>query len=446
MSATLPPVTLPTTAPAATALSTEEKYARYVNTSFLKRLQPVVVERALGARIEGTDGVSYIDCYAGIAVVNTGHCNPAVAEAAKAQIDKSIHMCSYVYYNQPMGDLAEKVAEITPGRLRKSFFGNSGAEAVEGALRLARRATGRHEFVALETSFHGRTHGALSVTGNSGRKKGAGPLMSGVHFMPAPYCYRCPFNTTPDKCQRECAGASLERLLMFQTQGDVAGYLAEPVLGEGGIVVPPADYFHIIKQVLDKHGILFLCDEVQTGFARTGKMFAIEHFGVEPDIMTMAKGIADGFPLGCFIARPEVADTFQPGDHLSTFGGNPVSCAAAVANIDYIEGHDLCAESARKGDHALGRLRAMAASHPMIGDVRGLGLMIGIELVKDRTTKEPAGAEAGRIQDIMREHGVLIGVGGVFGNVVRFQPPLVITDADLDQAIDIFERALTAVA
>lgn len=423
-------------------LTTEEKYEKYVNTSFVKKIQPVVVDTAKGSYITAANGKRYLDCFAGISVVNAGHCNEEVIAAAKAQMDKVVHMCSYVYYNEPMADLAEKFAEITPGRLQKSFFSNSGAEAIEGAMRLARQFTKKTGFLALEGSFHGRTNATLSVTGNSARKKGGGPYMAGVYFAPTPYCYRCPFNTTPDKCQRECATA-VERILLLHTWKDVAAFIAEPVQGEGGIVAPPDDYFKIVKEILDKEGILFIADEVQSGFGRTGKMFAIEHYGVEPDILTSAKGIADGFPLACFIARPDVADSFTPGDHLSTFGGNPISCAASLANIEYFEKTNLAEQSAKKGDYVMGKLRELAEKHPLIGDVRGRGLMVGIELVKDRKTKEPAAAEAGKVQDLMREAGVLVGVGGSYGNVIRFQPPLVITEAELNQAVEVLGKALS---
>ncbi|MBX7246046.1 MAG: aspartate aminotransferase family protein [Candidatus Sumerlaeaceae bacterium] len=423
-------------------LTTEQKYEKYVNTSFVKKIQPVVVDTAKGTWITAADGKRYLDCFAGISVVNAGHCNEEVVSAAKAQMDKVVHMCSYVYYNEPMADLAEKFAEITPGRLQKSFFSNSGAEAIEGAMRLARQFTKKTGFLALEGSFHGRTNATLSVTGNSARKKGGGPYMAGVYFAPTPYCYRCPFNTTPDKCQRECATA-VERILLLHSWKDVAAFIAEPVQGEGGIVAPPEDYFKIVKEILDKEGILFICDEVQSGFGRTGKMFAIEHYGVEPDILTSAKGIADGFPLACFIARPDVADSFTPGDHLSTFGGNPISCAASLANIEVFEKTKLAEQSAKKGEFVMAKLRELADKHPLIGDVRGKGLMVGIELVKDRKTKEPAAAEAGKVQDLMRDAGVLIGVGGTYGNVIRFQPPLIISEDELTQAVEALGKALS---
>jgi 4-aminobutyrate aminotransferase/(S)-3-amino-2-methylpropionate transaminase len=238
----------------------------------------------------------------------------------------------------------------------------------------------------------------------------------------------------------------VEWAIDYQSSGDVAGFIAEPVMGEGGILVPPASYFQRVKEILDRHGILFIADEVQSGFGRTGTMFAVEHFGVDPDIMVLAKGIADGFPLSATIAPPEIADSLRPGEHLSTFGGNPVSCAAGIANIEVMLEERLPEAAARKGEHAMNRLRVMAERYPMIGEVRGLGLMIGVELVRDRVTKEPANSEAAAIRRLAREAGVLIGVGGQGGNVVRIQPPLVIEDAALDHALDVAEEALGMVS
>ena len=319
---------------------TIQKYKDYVMTGFMKSVVPIVIDKASGATVTDINGREYLDCFAGISVVNAGHCNPSVIAAAKAQMDKLVHCSSYIYHVQPVADLAEKLAHIAPRGLTKTFFGNGGAEAIEGAMKLARLYTGKHEFIALHASFHGRSWGALSVTGNMGRKKRGGPYAAGVTFAPAPYAYRSQWPNDPEECGRQCARA-IEDVIRFTTADDVAAFIAEPVMGEGGIIVPPANYFKEVKKVLDRHGILFIADEVQSGFARTGKMFAIEHYGVEPDILVTAKGIADGFPLSAFTTRPEIAAAYKPGDHLSTFGGNPVSCAAALANIEFMEQEDL---------------------------------------------------------------------------------------------------------
>lgn len=415
------------------------KYNQYVITSFVKSMQPITVARARGAVVTDIAGREYIDCFAGISVVNAGHCHPAVVTAAKDQIDKLIHCCSYVYYVEAVANLAEKMAAITPGRLKKTFFANSGAEAIEGALKLAKLYTGKHEIVALQGGFHGRTWGALSVTGNSGRKRRGGPYAPGVAFAPTPDTFRSHATAT------EGWARSLEEIIRLSTSNDVAAFIAEPVLGEGGIIVPPMDYFREVKKVLDRHDILLIIDEVQSGFGRTGKMFAIEHYGVEPDILVTAKGIADGFPLGAFTTRDEIAAAFQPGDHLSTFGGNPVSCAAALANIRVIEEEKLCEGARQKGEDARGVLKRMLKSTSAQSNVRGLGLMIGIELVKDDDlTPAPDRAEA--IKERCREKGVLVGVGGIYGNVVRIQPPLVISKEQLDQALHFVEEALEETA
>ncbi|OGS37471.1 MAG: aminotransferase [Elusimicrobia bacterium RIFOXYB2_FULL_49_7] len=417
-----------------------QKYKEYVNTAFVNAVEPIVVECAQGATVYDESGKAYLDCFSGISVVNAGHGNPGVIEAAKAQMEKLIHCGSYVYHVKAVADLAERLAAITPGRLRKSFFANSGAEAVEGAMRLAKQYTGKQEAVALTASFHGRTNGTLSVTGMAGRKKKGGPYLPGIAFAPHPYCYRCPFKqTSPEKCGLLCADY-LEEVIRYQTSDNVAFFIAEPVMGEGGIIVPPAGYFKRVKEILDAHGILFIADEVQSGFCRTGKMFAIEHGGVEPDLMAMAKGIADGFPLSAFIAPKEIADAFKPGDHLSTFGGNPVSCAAALANIQYLLKANLAAESARKGQWLMESLRGLCPSNAVFGEVRGQGLMIGIEVVKSLSSKEPAPDRAGALRASLLEKGILIGLGGTFNNVLRIQPPLVISDEELNRFVEILEQ------
>ncbi len=423
-------------------MDTVEKYAKYVNTAMVARVEPVVVERARGATYVDVSGKQYIDCFSGIAVTNAGHCHPKVIEAAKVQMEKLVHCCSYVYYSQPTADLAEKLAHITPGRLQKTFFGNGGAEAIEGALRLAKQFTGRTELVGLQGSFHGRSYATLSVTGNCGRKRRGGPYMVGCTFLPAPYCYRCFYELQYPSCRLRCARA-LEEILLYNTYDSVAAFIAEPIMGEGGIIVPPEEFFLEVDKILKKHDILFICDEVQTGFGRTGRMFGVEHYGVEPDIMAMAKGIADGFPLSGFIARQEVADSFKPGDHLSTFGGNPVSCAAALANIRVLEEERLVEASAEKGAWFVERLQDLASRHRIIGDVRGKGLMIGVELVKDPISKEPAAEEGRSLRQACLERGVLLGLGGTFGNVLRIQPPLVIEKAQMEEVVKVLGEALS---
>jgi 4-aminobutyrate aminotransferase len=421
-------------------MGTKELYDDYLITGMVDGFEPVEVVQAAQCTLTGADGRAYLDCFSGIAVVNAGHGHPRVLAAARAQMEQVVHCGTYLYYSPPAGALARRLAEVTPGRLQKSFFCNSGAEAIEGALRLAKQCTGRREMVALNMGFHGRTAATLAITGNRGRKRGNGPYLSGVAFAPAPYCYRCPLRQRYPGCGLACA-EYLDEVLRCQTSGDVAVFVAEPVLGEGGIIVPPPGYLAAAVARIRLDGALFLADEVQSGFCRTGRMFASEHHGVEPDLMAMAKGIADGFPLGAFIARAEVAAAFKPGDHLSTFGGNPVSCAAALANLDVLQEEDLAGQAERRGTQIRRRLEAFQERHPLIGEVRGLGLMIGVELVEDRQLT-PAAAAARRIRAVCREQGVLIGLGGMFGNVLRLQPPLVLTSAEADRACDVLEWAI----
>jgi len=421
-------------------MNTVEKYDNYVNISMVAAVQPVVFDRAKGALVYDEDGRRYIDCFAGISVTAAGHSNREIIEAAKAQLDKYVHCCSYVYYNKTMADLAERLAQITPGRLKKTFFVNSGAEAMEGAMRMAKTYTRKHEFIALQASFHGRSYATLSITGNMERKTRGGPYMVGCSFAPPPYCYRCTFNLKPETCGMRCA-EYIEDIIKFNTYNDVTAFIIEPVMGEGGLIVPPEPYFKSVKEVLDRHDILLFVDEVQSGFCRTGKMFAIDHYGVEPDIMVMAKGIANGFPLSAFIARDEIADVFRPGEHLTTFGGNPVSCAASLANINFLERERIAEKVTEKGKILLERLGRMKEKYPIIGDVRGKGLMIGLELVKDNA-KTPAVEETKAVRKSCLEKGLLIGAGGIWANVLRIQPPLVITDEELDEALASIERSL----
>ncbi|MFQ5876560.1 MAG: aspartate aminotransferase family protein [Acidobacteriota bacterium] len=427
-------------------MDTIEKYRRYVCTSFLEKVQPIVIERGEGARVYDETGREFLDLFSGISVVNAGHGRPEIIEAAASQLRRLVHCNSYLYHNSPTADFAEALASIMPGGdLRVSFFANSGAEAIEGALRVAKQFTGRSEIVALEMSFHGRTVGTLSVTGNRGRKKGGGPYLPGVAFAAVPYTYRSPYGDDPATVARECA-RDVERAIDMRTSGQVAAFLAEPVLGEGGIIVPPPDYFRLVKEILDERGILFICDEVQSGFGRTGRMLAIEHYGVIPDIVVTAKGIANGFPLSAFTMREEIAGAFTPGDHLSTFGGNPISCAAALANLKVFEREGLARLAEAKGRRLLEGLSGLASRHPMVGEVRGLGLMVGVELVSDRAARTPAAAAAVAVQERLLEEGFLIGVGGFYGNTLRIQPPLVIGEADLDRTADALDRALGQVA
>lgn len=420
-------------------MNSYDKYKKYVNTFGSSPVQNIDIDHAKNATYYTKDGSRYIDCFSGVSVTNAGHGQEEILNAAKNQIDRMVHCGSYLYPVDVVADLAEKLAEITPGDLQMSFFGNSGAEAIEGAMRLAKKYTHKSEIISLSYSFHGRTLGTLGITGNSGRKRGAAPFAPGVSFCPVPYHFRSVIkNASPEAYTQFCVDY-LEEIIKLHTSDNISFFIAEPVLGEGGIIVPPFDFYKRIKEVLDHHNILFIVDEVQTGFGRTGKMFGIEHYGVIPDIMVMAKGIANGFPLSCFITREEIAQAFKPGDHFSTFGANPVSCAASLATIDFMIDKDLPAAAAKKGQFLQDAFKE-CADNKLIGEVRGLGLMIGVELVKD-AEKNPAPEEAKKIKKMFFDEGILIGIGGFYGNVMRFQPPLTIDENDLDKIVEVFHAA-----
>jgi 4-aminobutyrate aminotransferase len=403
---------------------------------------PLVVARGEGAMIEDVDGNRFLDCNAGIAVVAAGHCHPRIVAAIREQAGKLIHMSGTDFYYENMVELAEKLAALAPlGAVQKRvYFGNSGTEAVEAALKMARYHTGRGQFVAFFGAFHGRTMGSLALTGSKSiQKKGFFPIVQGAHHVPYAYCYRCAYGKTPDSCSVECVQA-IENTLFRHTlpSEEVAAIVVEPVQGEGGYVVPPQKFFDELRRLADKHGILLIFDEIQCGMGRTGKMFAAEHFGVSPDIMTVAKGIASGMPLGATIARAEVMN-WKPGAHASTFGGNPVCVAAALATIELLE-QELIDNAARVGAHMLGRLGDLPKLFPIVGDVRGLGLMIGIEMVRDQATKERAPELRDLLEQLCFERGVL--VLGAGPNTLRICPPLVISKDQADFAVDTIEECL----
>lgn len=401
----------------------------------------VPVERASGCTLVDFDGNEYLDVFSGISVVNAGHGNDAVLEAATDQLETFVHGCSYVHPNRPVAELAGRIAEVTPGDLQKSFFCNSGTEAVEGAIKLARKYTGGTEVVALEMAFHGRTLGSLALTGNHAYKHGMTPALNDVVHAPAPYQYRSPYGDCSEAAFAERAAAELERVIETHTSSDLAAVVVEPVMGEGGIVVPPTGYLERVQEIAHDHGALLVADEVQSGYGRTGSFWACDHFDVEPDVLTQAKGIANGLPLGAFTASSEVADAFEAGDHLSTFGGNPVSCAAALATIDELEG-GLVGNAAEQGEWLATRFDALAEAFDVVGEARGLGLMRGIEFVDPADTgpmgvaPSPDPALATRVSERLRDAGVVVGVGGFYKNVLRFQPPLSITREELERAVD----------
>src|SRR5712691_12771511 len=405
---------------------------------------PLVIERGSGAMVEDVDGNVFLDCAAGIAVNSTGHSHPDVVRAITDQAQKFLHMSGTDFYYEPQVRLAEELAAMTPihGGVR-SFFGNSGTEAIEACLKLSRYATGRQNLIAFLGGFHGRSMGALSLTASKAiQRRGFGPMMAGVYHAPYPDRYRPPLGATAESCAAACIDYIEHQLLTHLVSPDeVAAIVVEPIQGEGGYIVAPDEFLQRLRELTMKHGILLVVDEVQSGMGRSGKMFAIEFTGVEPDMMSIAKGIASGLPLGVAVARAGLM-AWPPGAHASTFGGNPVSCAAALATIKLLK-DSLVANAAEVGAFLLDGVLALKDKHPMIGDVRGKGLMIGIELVKDRVTKARAVAERDAVVQACFYKGLLI--LGAGQNAVRFSPPLVLTREQADTAIRIFDEALTEV-
>jgi len=402
---------------------------------------PLVVSRGEGAIVEDVDGNRFLDFNAGIAVVSTGHCHPDVVAAIQNQAESLIHMSGTDFYYENMVELAEKLAAIAPGGVaRRVYFGNSGTEAVEAAMKLARYHTGRDKFIAFRGAFHGRTLGALSLTGSKVvQRKGFGPLVPGVFHAQFPDPYRCPAGITPEDHAVNCVRAIEEELFRTTLAAEeVAAIVVEPVQGEGGYVVPPKVFFEELERLARKHGILLVFDEIQSGMGRTGKMWAADHFTVTPDILTVAKGIASGLPLSAMVARAEVMN-WGPGAHASTFGGNPVAVAAALVTIELLE-RQLVANAARVGGHIMDRLRSWPGKFKNVGDVRGLGLMIGIEMVRDQATKERAPELRDRLVAMAFERGLL--VLGAGRNVLRLCPPLIITRDQADFAVDTLEECL----
>lgn len=404
--------------------------------------EPLALVRGEGMYVWDDAGNRYLDCFGGVLTVSVGHANPRVNEAIINQV-KTLQHTSTLYANQPQSDLAEKLYQITPGRLKKSFFTNSGTEADDTAITAAKLHTGRHEIVVLRHSYSGRSATALSAVGHSTWR----PLPSqvaGIVHARAPYCYRCPYKLSYPECGLLCA-EDIKDVIMTTTTGEIAAFMTEPILGVGGFIVPPPGYFERAVEITRQHGGLFIADEVQTGWGRTGdKWFGIEHWNVEPDIITSAKGMGNGVPIGMTTATPEVADSY-PGLTFSTFGGNPVSMAAALAVIRFIEEEDLKRNAATVGAYLRERLEQLKEKHPVIGDVRGMGLMQALELVKDRETKEPHPQAVLKVFEETKGRGVLIGKGGLYANVIRTGMPLIATKDNVDELVETLDAALAAV-
>jgi 4-aminobutyrate aminotransferase len=432
-----------TALPGPKAAALIERDAKVVSPSYT-RGYPLVIDHASGATVEDVDGNVFLDCAAGIAVNSTGHSHPDVVKAITDQAGRFLHMSGTDFYYEQQVRLAEEIAAIVPieGGV-KSFFGNSGTEAIEAAIKLARFATGRPSILAFLGGFHGRTMGALAVTASKPvQRRGFGPLMAGVYHAPYADCYRCPLGLKPETCAAECLDYIEHQLFVHLLSPDeVAAIVVEPIQGEGGYIVAPDQFLQRLRELTRTHGILLVVDEVQSGMGRTGKMFAIEHARVQPDVVAIAKGVASGMPLGVAAARSDLM-TWPPGAHASTFGGNPVSCAAALVTIKLLK-DQLIANAADVGGRLMAGLKALMDKHPLIGDVRGRGLMVGVELVRNRETKERAADERNAVVTAAFRRGLLI--LGAGKNSIRFSPPLVLTPDQADTAIGLFDQALTEV-
>jgi len=398
---------------------------------------PLAIDHGEGSYLYGTDGKKYLDFFGGILTVSVGHCNPKVVEKVNKQ-NKKLQHTSTLYPTENIVKLAEKMAQISPGKLQKSFFTSSGTEADETAVFLAQHYTGNQEVVALRHGYSGRSMLAMSLTAHSAWRHG-GTHIAGIKHAVNPYCYRCPLGLTYPNCELKCAH-DVEDLIQTTTCGQIAGFLAEPIQGVGGFITPPKEYFKEVVPIIHKYGGVFICDEVQTGFGRTGqKMFGIEHWGVEPDIMTCAKGMANGSPIGATIASAKIADSFT-GLSISTFGGNPVTMTAALATIQVIEEENLAENAHVVGGYLRAALEDLQKKYPSMGDVRGMGLMQAIEFVGEN--KKPDAALVGKLFEETKKEGVLIGKGGLYGNVVRISPALNVTRSEVNDFIRILDTAL----
>jgi 4-aminobutyrate aminotransferase len=434
---------LKTALPGPKAQAIIERDAKVVSPSYT-RDYPLVIARGEGAFVEDVDGNVFLDCTAGIAVTSTGHSHPDVVAAIVEQAGKFLHMSGTDFYYDLQARLGEELSAIAPmPGPHRTFFGNSGTEAIEAAIKLARYHTKRQNLIAFFGAFHGRTMGSLSLTASKPtQRKGFLPLVPGVFHVPYANCYRCPVNATPDTCAAECLRfLEQQTLVHLVSPEEVAAIVVEPIQGEGGYVVPPNVFHERLRELTTKHGMLLVVDEVQSGMGRTGKWFAIEHTGVQPDMVATAKGIASGLPLGVVIARSELM-SWPPGAHASTFGGNPVACAASMATIKLIR-EQLMKNAADIGAHLFAGVKELMKKHALIGDVRGRGLMIGVELVRDRQTKERATTERDRVVRECFTRGLL--VLGAGQNAIRLSPPLVLTMGQADTAVRILDEALTAI-
>jgi 4-aminobutyrate aminotransferase-like enzyme len=410
-----------------------KKYKKYILKNVV---EPIVPYEGEGAILKDLDGKEYLDFTTGYSVMALGYGNSLVKKKIIEQLTKLEHCCHYLFFSIQAANLAEKLCEITPGKLQKSFLCNSGSEAIEGAIRLARKYTGRHEIFALFRSHHGRTMGAASITGNYIEKRGMGPYLAGVHFLPPPYCFRCSLKQAYPECDIACA-EFMEEALKYSTCNDVACIVIEPIMMDV-VIVPPDGYLERVKRICEENDILFIADEVQSGLGRSGMMFAVEHWKIEPDLMALGKSLGGGLPLGAFIASERVAGAFEDMDFASSCGGNPLACVAGLEVINQLQ-NGLVKNSNVMGKYFIERLQELKDEHELIGEVRGRGLFIGLELIRDQKTKIPAIKEAERVKNLLREKGLLLIRNE---STFRILPPLTINRGDIDKAVDLIDDAL----
>jgi 4-aminobutyrate aminotransferase len=433
-----PSIAVPPPGPVARGIVARDE--EYAATCYIKEY-PLVVSRGQGAMVEDVDGNRFLDFMGGIAVASTGHGHPEVVKAVKDTAERFLHMCGTDFYYEEMAALCERLAKLAPGSSKKRvFLTNSGTEAVEGAIKLARHSTRRHALIAFKGAFHGRSCGALSLTYSRTRQQsGFGPLLPGVYHVPYAYCYRCEYGKSQSDCNLYCVSAIENDLLGRRLDpADVAAIFVEPIQGEGGYVVPPPEFLRSIRQLCDRHGILLVFDEIQSGVGRTGRMFGAEHSGVEPDVILLAKGLGSGMPIGAIVAKESVM-RWETGAHGSTFGGNPVGCAAALATLDVVE-RELMENAARMGERLLAGARRLAGKHEVIGDVRGIGLMIGLELVENRDSRQPAERLIHDLTQMAFRRGLLL--LGCGASTLRLAPPLVIDEEDVDTGLGMIDQCL----
>lgn len=404
------------------------------------------VSRAEGLYLYGLDGRRYLDFTAGLAVLNIGHCHPRVVEAAQQQTARMIHSAVGITVVEPLLGLADALTRVLPPDLDMFFFGNSGSEAIEGAMKLARFVTGRPAFIAFYGGFHGRTLGAASITSSKSKyRAGYEPLLPSIYFSHYAYCYRCPVGRNPADCNIDCLD-NLDTLFERTVPpAQVAAFIVEPIQGEAGFIMPPADFLRRLRQICDKYGILLIFDEIQTGFGRTGQMFAAQTFEVQPDVMVIAKSIASGFPLSAIVASQELMRKWKPGAHSTTFGGNPVACAAGIATLDVIREENLLANCRHMGQRLKAGVERLKSKYPLIGDARGVGLLVGLEMIVPGTNKQPNPQAVERLLTECLERGLLLYSAGVSNHVVRIFPPLIVNAEQVDEALAILDDSLASI-